>query len=60
MLIKKVGKTVYPYAKNGTFHLNFPKEAYERFGSFYIMEIHDDKVVMIPCATADKDTKVGE
>ena len=48
MLIKRISKTVYPYEKNSTFHMNFPKEAYEKLGGNYLMEIHDDKIIMYP------------
>lgn len=55
MLINRISKTVYPYEKNSTFHMNFPKEAYEKLGGNYIMEIHDDKIVMYPVRDLPKE-----
>ena len=47
-LVRRLDKKVFYNQSNGGIHMNFPKEAYDKFGSNYIMDIYDNKIVMYP------------
>lgn len=53
-LIRRLEKKVFYNRSNGGIHMNFPKEAYDKFGSDYILDIYDDKIVMYPAKELGK------